>query len=382
MLAALLANADKTSAPFRLFVNDEDILTPQPGGSGGVPLESISWEFSGGGSPATMAFEHWDPPRAFNIGGHAKVRFWSLADETQFTGNLIARVSRPAFGTGRIVEMRAVDLSLDLDRTVVERCSFPAGLSDQAIIQGLCGQFLMGSDITYSDSDGSSTFIEAYNISMPAMTFEMQTLRSALEQVAITANASEGVTLTLYVDEVGRLNYHSQLTGPAAPYVIVEGVPAGGQANAIDLELTDDDSNIVNAVYVEGKNAAGSGWVTKGGSIAQYGWAAEVLSAPDSDTATKKHIIGSSYVTSRGAPIRRGSFKTVGKTGWLPNQVVTITSVELGLSAATFDIKHVTVRALTGTPTYEHTIEFGARRPSASRNSRFNPTDATPLRGR
>jgi hypothetical protein len=380
MLAALLANADSTSDPFRLFVNDEDILTPQSGGSGGVPLESLEWEYSGGSSPAAMSFDHWDPPRAFSIAGHARVRFWSLADDTQFTGNLIARVSQPAFATGRIVQMRAVDLSLDLDRNVVERCSFPAGLSDQAIIQGLCGQFLVGSEVSFLGNVGATSYIDLIESTMPAMTFEMQSLRSALEQVAITANADENRPYTIYVDEVGRLNYHATLTGPAAPYAIVEGVPAGGEANAIDLEYTNDDSNIINAVYVDGKNAAGSGWVTKGGSIAQYGWAAEVLSAPDSDTSTKKRIIGSSYISSRGAPIARGTFKTVGKTGWMPGQVVTITNTGVGLSAQTFEIKHVTVRAITGTPTYEHTIEFGARRPSASRGSRFNANQAPPLR--
>ena len=168
MHAALVANADKTSEPFRLFVNDEDILGNAP--SGGVPLESLEWEYAGSNSPATMSFEHWDPPRAFSISGRARVRFWSLADDDLFQGNLVGRESDPAFATGRTVGMRATDASVAaLDRNIVTRCSFPAGLTDKDIIQGLCGQFARGSDFTWLDAEGATEYIGITNVAMPAM---------------------------------------------------------------------------------------------------------------------------------------------------------------------------------------------------------------------
>lgn len=378
MLPALLSNADKTSKPFRLWINDVDILGNPA--SGGVPLGSISWEYAGSNSPAAMTFDLWDPPRAFSLPGGSRVRFWSLADGDTFQGNLLGRTSDPAFAQGRIVKMRAADSSISaLDRNVVEPCSFPAGLSDVAIIQGLCGQWARGNHFTWLDADATGTLMSITVIgAMPAMTFEAMSLREAIDLVAIAANSDESLQRYAYIDEKRRLRYGVQFDGGAAPYVIVEGNPAGGQANCFELELVDDDSQIVTAVFVAGKNAAGSGWVVSGSQSARYGWRADILDAPDSDTRNKRNVLGSSYLKGRGTPVRRGSFKVTNTSGWAPNQVVTITSTSLGLSGSTFLIRHVTVTPLTGTPTYEHKIEFGARRPRMIQHLSFN--QAPPLR--
>lgn len=382
MHAAIVATTVTTpdTKPWRLFVDEEDILT---GSRSGVPLTSISWELAGSNTPAQMAFEHWDPARAFALPGRGRVRFWSSANGDEFQGRLIGREWDVAFARGRIVRMRATDASVAaLDRNIVERCRFPAGLTDVDIIQGLCGQWARGREFTWLDAEGSETFLSITNVSMPAMVFEPQSLRSALDYVGLTANDNDSLQRVTFIDGKRRLRYGQQFNGGAAPFVIVDGTPAGGQKACTNLKLIDDDSVIVTAVYVNGKTAAGSGWVVSGANAHRYGWSSEVLDAPDSDTAAKRNVLGRSFLATRNAPIRRGSFTITNTTGWLPDQVVTISSTALGLSSAQFVIRHVTARPITGTNVLEHFIEFGGRRPSFARMGGTNPPDATSLLGR
>jgi hypothetical protein len=347
--------------PYRLFVNGEDILT----GTGGVPLDTLEWSHSGTSGPADLSAEHWDPPRAFTIAGHAEVRLWDQAlDEDLFGGYLTGREFNPAFATGRVAKLRAIDYSIELDRNLVTKISYPAGLSDRAIVQGLLGNFLRGTLVN------SAAYIAETNTSMPAMEFEMQSLRAALEQVATLANGDGLGQRFVWVDPKYRAVRYARVRPSAAPYTITDG-PAGGSDRAVtDLTMTEDDSAIVTAVYVNGSPDApqGSGWVIHNANVLRYGWRADTLNVPDSNTRAKRDAYGQSFLAARSTPIRRGTFSITGTTGWRADQAVTITSTALGMAAEVFDIKNVRVSVVSGTPTFRHDIDFGALRPGLFRS--------------
>lgn len=332
----------------------------------GGKLQSLEWEHVGSNGPASLRAFHYDATEAFSIAGHANVTHL-VSGVPQFQGVLMGRTAAPlGTPTGRTVQLVATDYSIELDRNLVEGIAYPAGLNDRAIVQGLCGNFLRGT-VSSNAVEGATTLIASTNVSMPAMTFEMQTLRSALEQVAITANGDGTGARELWVDASRRLRYR-KTSATAAPYTITDGAEGGGaiQPDADPpLTLVDDDSAIVNAVFVQGANAAGSGWEVNGASVGLYGWRAEQISAPDSDTLAKRTLIGQSYLSTRGAPVRRGTFQKTGTTGWEADQNVTITNATLGLSAVAFLIKAVTTRVLPSATVLQHSIEFGARKPTA-----------------
>jgi hypothetical protein len=353
------------TVPFRLFVGGEDIMKRSDGS--GVSLDSLSIEYAGSGRSRDAPVQPRRPGQGRHPRGHAELRLWNQAsDSDEFAGFLMGRTSRPDFGqVGRATGMIATDHSILLDRNMVTKAIYPSGLSDRTIIQGLLGNFCIGW------LRSSATKIASTNASMPAMAFQMLTLRAALDQVASVAAGDGQGDRTLYVDSIRAVNYFLT-SAAAAPYVVTDNPVGGAQVAPQNLELVDDDSGIYTAVYIIGANGAGSGWeLAPNAAISRYGWRATSLDVPDSNSAAKRSLYGQSYLVSHSIPIRRGTFYVVGTTGWAPGQVVTITNAALGLSSATFLIKHVTGVPVGGSPVWRHDIEFGARQPRLSRATDF-----------
>jgi hypothetical protein len=350
--AAVIATTVTTpeTTPFRLFVAGEDIY---------AGLQSLEWEHAGSNGAAALRANHYDATEAFSLPGHGEVRYWDQANDVDlFGGYLMGRTASPipSVTTGRMTQLVATDYSIELDRNLVTGISYPAGLSDQAIIQGLCGNFLKGTVSFFA-----ATVAET-NTSMPAMVFDMQSLRSALEQVATAANGDGLGERQVWVDASRRLRYR-RTSATSAPYTITDGAESGSDKQPETMDLVNDDSAIITAVYIIGANAAGSGWVVNGANVQRYGWRGDTLNVPDSDTAAKRDAYGQSYLQLRSAPVRRGTFTITATDGWAADQNVTITNGTLGLSAESFLIKHVTVRVLPTATALVHTIEFGARKP-------------------
>jgi hypothetical protein len=350
--------------PYRLIVGGDDILNGTTAGPGGVPFDSIEWEYTSDAQPAQMRFDHWDLNRAFTMPGHAEVRLWDEVNDLDlFWGYLIARETRPIAPSGRVVSMRAIDASMLLDRNVVTRRKFEAGKTDQHIIMTLISQYYIGPALTVS-----GTYIRETNTNMPEMKFELTTLRSAIDQVCKAADSDGLGERFLYVDPQKRVQYwRAPFTDPA-PFDITDGVPGAGEKNVSDLELVYDDSDIVTAVYVQGSTKLGSGWSWSTYGVVTYGWRAEFLDVPDSDTAAKLQAYGQAYLRGKDRPVRRGKFSITGTDGWKADQTVQITSTALGLTSEAFDIKHVTVSVLSGEPVFNHVVEFGARKPGKIRD--------------
>jgi concanavalin A-like lectin/glucanase superfamily protein len=136
------------------------------------------------------------------------------------------------------------------------------------------------------------------------------------------------------------------------------------QATDIFVEQLDyevDSSLLCNAVYVQGANAAGSGWVRDFASIAAYGERQDTFNEPDSDTTTKRNHYGRSYLADRKDPLIRGSFTVKNLHGWKVRQLVTITNAAVNLSGDTFVIQTLDTEITDGAGGRVYEIHFGSR---------------------
>lgn len=343
-----------TARPFSLFVGGTDIVAPTGTTQYGVPLQSIRLSESGTDRVATLAVEFEDPARAFTIPGHARVLFNdNAAGECLFGGFVAGRAGSPAYGgSGRSSRVVAGDGGIILDKRVVARHFFPSGMSDRAMVQQLVGLY-GGNELS-----ALSTTVAQTQSTMPELLIERVTLRGAIEQVAAAAVFEEGgVQRRAFVDPSFRLHYFttSVLT---APYIVTDN-PTLGTHRAVDaFTYEEDDSRIVNAVYVNGANAVGSGWSINHTSVALYGRRDAILDVSDSDTNAKRGAYAWAFLADSSYPVPRGSFET-NTTGWHGGQLVTVTDAANGLSARVFEVSQVDTVFLDGTGKRTHKVHFG-----------------------
>ena len=359
---AVIATTVTTPATiaYRLFWGTDDVIGS---GATGLDVETFSITESGGGESGSMRFRHQNTALGFALPGGAEIRLWQQATDTDlFRGRVEGRLLTQTLPSGASVDVRCIDTSAILDRSLVTGIAFPGGLSDQAIVQGLVGNF--AGEPLYAQA-----FVLSTNTSMPAMTFGSQSLRAAIEQVAAAACGDGQGLRGFYVDVNRQVHYFLGDEGTAAPYVIHD-APTGGQKAAENLRLDYDDSNIVNAVYVRGGTAAASGWVVDGASVALYGQRNDELAVPDALTTAARDAYGAWYLATRSDPLARGSFSITNTTGWHAGQVLTITNAGLSLASATFYIISVTLFVFPATTIWHHAIVFGARPLQYARSAR------------
>ena len=217
VLIELALTTAATAKPYRLLVNGTDILTGPSGR--GVPVESLSIVDAGWNTPGTLSFLYEDPILAYAMPAGALVQFVDTSKVIPaWSGFLTQRTRVPAFGDqGIAVQCSAIDGSVLLDRNLVDRSiTYPAGLSDQAIFQGLIGEFGIG-------MNAASPYIQMTNPSMPLMTFGDQTLRSAVEQLCAAAQDSMtvGTERHYYVDP-GFYPHYFAVESNTAPYQVTD----------------------------------------------------------------------------------------------------------------------------------------------------------------
>src|SRR3972149_4206460 len=155
--------------------------------------------------------------------------------------------------------LRATDHGELLDAYIPGPYSRPAG-SDAARVGYFWGLFAS----PYLSGDLSS--VAVVNATLPAQVFQGVTLPRVLDMIAAQASASA----EWYLDQTGHLHYFSSETN-AAPKNITSDTPAGDEVARLDLEIDYDTMTYANAVYVNGQNAPGSGWVYDHAEIARIG---------------------------------------------------------------------------------------------------------------
>jgi hypothetical protein len=331
-------------------------VTKGPNGAG-VPAQTLQIGSGIDAAVGTFQAQLEDPTLAYLLAARSRVQ---VIDDTasppaQFDGWLTARTAVPAFGQqGQATALQAAGSASMLDASIITPAiSYPAGMSDQAIIQSLVSTYLVG-------QLNVSTYVQATNVGMPAMAFGSQTLRSAIEQVALMANGDAQGERHYYVDPSGFLHYFLTETNPAPKNIST--VASGTTVAASNLQLTYDDSAIRTAVFVRGSTPAGTGWVVWGQGVAVYGWLADQLDVSDSTSLSNMLAYGWAYLAPRSVPVIRGTFDVDSVAGWAAGQTVQITNPALGLAAQSFLIFQVDRSQVSGGyATWK--VAFGAKPP-------------------
>jgi hypothetical protein len=194
--------------------------------------------------------------------------------------------------------------------------------------------------------------------------FENITLHRALDEIVGQAAPTTGAW---YLDQSGKLHVYTSEAN-AAPDNIDADSPGAGEIAPHGLQIDWDAGVYFNTVYVQGANAAGSGYVYDHAAIAKAGGSvfSTSLMAPNSDTAAKRDNLGAMYLGRVKTSAMRGSFSVSSPNdGWRAGQTLTVTAADASLSAEATRIERVSTRLLSSDSSKRrYEIEFG--RPSRS----------------
>lgn len=207
------------------------------------------------------------------------------------------------------------------------------------------------------DLSRSQSFVASIGGTLPAQELVSLTLRQAVEAVISQASSAAD----FYVDAVGRLHVFTSESNDA-PFNVSDSAGVG-EIEPENLHIDYDAGSYLNGVYVQGQNAAGSGYFYDHAAIARANGVVRtgVLQAPDCTTAAMARNLAQMYLgrVSSGKP--RGSFETTGNDGWHAGQNLTVMSVDHGLTDEEFRIHRVTMTiAVPGDEQVRHYhVEFG-----------------------
>src|SRR3990172_10452270 len=118
-----------------------------------------------------------------------------------------------------------------------------------------------------------------------------------------------------------------------------------------------------NAVYVNGQNATGSGWVYDHAEIARIGTTVTAsLDAPDCTTVAMRDALGAMYLGRLAGSTARGSFTVTSEDadGWRAGQTLDVRSADVGIDQ-NFRLSRVRTTQLKPS-TYLYACEFGGSR--------------------
>lgn len=290
------------------------------------------------------------------------------------------------------INVSAVDIGTLLDRCVVKSTGIKRtnDESDKARIQWLFDTF--GQPLVNEGLTGWGK-VQVLDSSMVDQTFPPKlTLRQALERVLGGASDSSDY----YIDFVPRLHtFDDDNPEPdAAPFdVNIKSNPSGTEIAPEDFTFEWDSTNRRSGFYVQGKNSAGSGWVTDQSLSMRGPWSADLfgpsqdyLSAPDADTTAKRDRVAKAALRDTRNPVPRGSFTVTGDntengsgTRWQAGQLLYVTSAIHGLNGRNTDagpwagsdggmqlqpfrIVRVTTSWMAGGNERQMEVEFGGRR--------------------
>ncbi len=206
--------------------------------------------------------------------------------------------------------------------------------------------------------------------SMPLRAGLEQWLRTGLDSNTATAVAGLPVPTVgalYWVDSYARLHAHPQLADGAlnaydgtCPIAIAETTGAG-LVRASSLTYAVYGADIITAAYVEGGNAAGTGF-TYGESYPVAGDLVGLFTHPESTSASLLSFYGGGDVAAANAATIAGEAVIESDTPLdiRPGQRLLITSTQLGLSSTPFLIGGVSI-VITKPSHHIYTVSFGGR---------------------
>lgn len=351
-----------------------------------VPLESISIEESGTSDESLCNFAIIDKSLLYTaLRGEWRIAVYHQG-EVVFRGH----ISRPKAHIAAIYGEQAVtcrDVSALLDRQIIKSLNVRRKIeSDKARIQWLFS--LLGGQLAAEGlSNWSNT--QVLNAELGTQWFPPRlTLRQAIERVLAAASDSANYYLD-YTPSLHTYDRDNMETGWVAPKN-VNTTPGVGEIAPEDLRVDWDTDGIVNGYYVQGRNAAGSGFYTDKDLDMPGPWSSTLfgnrfayIQAPDADTYFKGRRVAKAALVDTRNPVPRGSFSTfvgVSDTRFRGGQLLLVTSPIHGLNGNGTDagpwagvdggsyhklqplrIVSVTTRYINGTGDRIQEIEFGGR---------------------
>jgi hypothetical protein len=327
-----------TALPYSLTMGGQSLLPRL------VQLDSIHVHEAGPGAVSTMDFDIWDKTGELTlfdetVGGVTTAQANTpvmFVDERigviNFNGYLDGWSSRPAFATGRIISVSCVGVESWLDWLVTDvehdltgissfSCSGLLELYLQAIpsplvsirntIGGINSNRVYGGIAAYShgvEANGPASVVIPAGTPVRRMIEEIVgAYRRPNTSAANGAGVSDSVSVDFYLDvRVWDQNTNSVLYVLDQPYdyrtLTVVDTVAGATAST-KLEYQVELGDITHEVYVQGGNAAGSGWFGDGSGIRTRQGFVDEPTCLDADTALQ---IAKNYL-AQFAPDVRGT---------------------------------------------------------------------------
>jgi hypothetical protein len=340
--AALWASASLGPSPLTLWVGGLDI-------TGLTDLSSYVVVESGCRQPGQLNCTVLDSTISLGLAPKALTQLWDNNDgRFVFTGYLNP-AQLDTLGNGRSFQLTCDDLGEILDLSLVPSESRPAETLYARMVYLLSTYGpLMPQIWTYIVNPGPS---------LPACLLENTTLRGAIEMTCSLA----GTGWYYWSDGAGLLHVTNS-TADTAPFALDTRTPAGGEVNPEEpFTITRDSKSLVNAYYMRGANAAGSGWVTNSGSITAYGRREAYYDAPNATTWAMAQAVGNALLDTNAWPSLQGQVHITGANGWKPGQILDIRyAAHFDIWTDTyFRINLVTRYYFAGGNTKAYDIQFG-----------------------
>jgi hypothetical protein len=389
--AAVVAAAltDHSAHPFGLFIGGLDVIAA-PGTQGqrvGVQPESIHVTEAGPGVISAMTFTVDDPGKAIALTDGLEVTYWDLVNNVPLFGGFLLRWSlRPdPGGQGRKIDVECSGFEALLDRVFIDTWTFPNNTKVATAIQALAGNFsdLRAFVSTASDAGAQATPVGWLRggIGIPnsgPYTITSLTLRQAIARLFeicmagdFTSVPNSGVIYAT-VDFYKGLRVWCEVTslgdvlGSVKPddytNLTVADTTAGAFPGA-DLEYAIDTGELVRKVYIQGGNAAGTGWVTDG--TGKPGATAYINDSSIVD-ANRLAAVGAGYIASHKTT-QRGSVVLAYAglpTTVHPGSAAIVTDAAVDAAGASLPIVSIE-KTWHGTEA-EWTVTFGTPKPSTA----------------
>ncbi len=363
-------------------------------------------EESGTFEASTCSFRLRDKNLAYTAmrgGWHLQV-VWRPTGELLFRG-LVNAPSRQSVVREHGIDITADDMSTLLDRLVITNKGIVRNEESlKARVAWLFGSMRNGAGSAWSGTvvaqpmlDAGfnyTTHVQNLDPNLPRQTFPPNlTLRQALERILSTVNNGSGPNSANYYVAWPYLHVYDDdnpETSRTAPYDINEtAAPSGTEVAPENMVVDWDATRLINAYYVRGRNAAGSGLYTDQDllsgpwSVNLFGFRSAYLDGPDCDTASKARRLARAALRDTRNPIARISLELTseakvmnGSKRWQGGQLVYITSAPHGLNGSgsdagpwagsyalqPFRVARVTTTLLSGGGERKVELEIGARR--------------------
>lgn len=386
--------------PYSLHLEGCDII-------GQVPIESIAITEAGPGGVSSMSFSVDDSTSVLTISDGAEVRMWDYTRDLPMFFGWVESVSVTAWAAvGRTYQISAYGIESLLDTVIIPSMTRTSSdeddqtnaLASDEVLQVLAANagLRVGKDSVSSVSASSLSkpiadtlqYLMSYT---PTVVLDGMTIRNAIQAFMDACNlpSPDPVPMFLSVDFWGGVRWWSWLGNwSTSTYASFPNVPsdyatitidnsATGAISATELSYERDMSPgaMVNAVYVKGGSAAGTGWVVGDTTTGRH--EAYVTSSATNQfmmaAAASSLMAAKSKVAGRGS-LRLEQFTPVNAH---PGGPLVITDTLMGWASQKALITQIDKTMVPGTLYQDWTISFAlishgasAGAPSAVRYAR------------